>query len=410
MKRAMVVSVGTGTGPDTDIVEPLVKSIGDSNPNYLVLLASDASHTHAEAVRSQLGLGNDTASVVRISDPDSVEVAFRESLAVIRDLMDRGFAANEITVDYTSGTKAMTAGLVLAATSCECAALKYITGKREHGRVVPGTERFLSISPAAVLAHQRLQLAQQFMLALEFDTALEVIERINPALLDERDLRLKEDLRYLARAYSHWDKFDHKRFMGEYGKISFQGRETQPFRLVRCHPARVLDIGKDIAAGRFSDDLLADLYNNAYRRFWQGKYDDCVARLYRVTEGLAQKALKERGIDTSDVQIELLPRDNAEWLSTKRSASGKVQLGLQDAYELLIRLDHPLGQAFKTNDGLRGCLQARNDSILAHGLKPVEETMAQGLLERVRSLAAVAINNFEQRCRDLQFPWIEREE
>ena len=56
MARALVLTVGTGTRPDVNIVNPLVKTVRDSAPEFTVLVASSVSRKFAEQVVSQAGL------------------------------------------------------------------------------------------------------------------------------------------------------------------------------------------------------------------------------------------------------------------------------------------------------------------------------------------------------------------
>lgn len=406
MQQAMIVGVGTGTGPDSDIVAPLVKSIRNSNPNFLILVASEVSRSHAEKIRQMIGFDDSNSSIVVLSDHDSLEVTFQESATAIRTLVDRGFTSDEIIADFTSGTKAMSAGLTIAASMYACGSLKYVTGKRKGGVVVPGTERFLSVSPAAILARQNLNTAAQFIRQLQFAAARNILDSTNHAYLDERDRQLLHDLQGIASAYEQWDRFEHKRFGGEYSKITFSDSATGPFQLRHIHPNRIVDIGKAIERNDFSDDLCADLYNNAVRRFNEGKLDDCVARLYRLVEMLAQKALASHGVNTSSIDPSKLPAKVQAWLESKRGYGQQIQLGLRDDYELLVQMEHPLGLAFADNKSLGGLLQTRNNSILAHGFNPVGQSAADSFKGNVRKLAENLVENFEQRCSELQFPWL----
>jgi len=43
MKRALILTVGTGTRPDTNIVRPLVKTIRHSHPDFVAFVASSMS-------------------------------------------------------------------------------------------------------------------------------------------------------------------------------------------------------------------------------------------------------------------------------------------------------------------------------------------------------------------------------
>ncbi|MDD4401595.1 MAG: hypothetical protein PHI24_06885 [Desulfitobacteriaceae bacterium] len=64
-----------------------------------------------------------------------------------------------------------------------------------------------------------------------------------------------------------------------------------------------------------------------------------------------------------------------------------LQLPLFKAYELLNELDHPLGKAFaERQKRMLDLVEIRNNSIFAHGLKPVEPQKADDFYKFVCEL------------------------
>jgi len=108
---------------------------------------------------------------------------------------------------------------------------------------------------------------------------------------------------------------------------------------------------------------------------------------------LAQLALAQRhGIAGTDtVPLERIPESLREsW--RYRAESGTLRLGLQDAFELLDALGDEAGKTFKAmglHDREGSPLTARNQSILAHGFKPVGERVFQTLWD-----AAIRLGGF----------------
>lgn len=101
-----------------------------------------------------------------------------------------------------------------------------------------------------------------------------------------------------------------------------------------------------------------------------GRYDDAVARAYRVIEWTAQWILKTRaGLDTAD-----LPADKASGL-VQPSRDGKYQAGLFAAWQLVQTHTGGAGARFFADhgSGLLSQLLKRNQSILAHGFRPVSQ-------------------------------------
>ena len=91
MKRALILTVGTGTRPDTNIVRPLVKTIRHSHPDFLALAVSPASRPFAEAIVQEIPLSIDRFQIVQLTAPDDIKCVFQEVNGIIRQLRDRGF-------------------------------------------------------------------------------------------------------------------------------------------------------------------------------------------------------------------------------------------------------------------------------------------------------------------------------
>jgi len=406
-RRGMVVTVGTGTRPDVDMSEPLSKSIREANPDMVVLVFTEGSRETAQRIKERVGGPPPMWLEECLSNGDDIEEAFHASVRAIRRLMDLGLSAEAITADYTSGTKAMTAGLALAAVTLRCGSLRYIAGRRKAGVVVSGTERFAVTPPSAVLALLNLSLAEEMIRSLQFDAAQRLCEGVNVHLLLEEDRRRKEALLLVAQAYGAWDRFQHHK-----AKDLFEKAKGLPvpeaFQVGSEVLQRLRGLGDAAHQGRFSDDLLAELLANACRRMLEGRWDDAVGRLYRSAEFLAQKALKERyGQDTGDLDPSRLPEEARAALGPLQSSpEDKVLLGLEKAYRLLEALGHPMGQKFKE---LRGLLQERNQSLLAHGTRPVKEESARHFLRVLVALGEQEVPDLRQRVHALQFPWLRKQ-
>ncbi|MBW1953416.1 MAG: TIGR02710 family CRISPR-associated protein [Deltaproteobacteria bacterium] len=407
-RRALLVTVGTGTRPDVNIVRPLVKTIRDSRPDFLVLLVTEASLNHGQEILSQLNWPQDAQMTVLLKDFDDFQAVFREVNQVFRRLNELGFAPEEVQVDFTSGTKAMSSGAVSAGIFHQCESLKYITGERRHGVVVDNTEKFITVQPAAIYARHDLRLARELILRLRFATAEEILRDLNPNLLDAEEQELHRNLRRVTHAYRAWDMFHHTDCRSRFDKVSWEVLRGEPFR-----PSAAALTLLDRLAGREeqsrSEALLLDLYNNACRRGLEGKFDDAVARLYRAAELLAQQLLSgpPYHLNSSDLDLTRVPASLRDLLERSRDdTDGKIKIGLHLDYLLLAELGHPVGRAFMENKPLRNRLSERNQSILAHGLKPVTQSLFNRLKSDLVSLISTVIPDFESQAAQTQFPWL----
>jgi len=407
MKRALIVTVGTGTRPDVDIVRPLVKTIKDSRPDFLVMAVTAASREHGERIAKELGIreDKDEFQMVTLEGFDDFQRVFRDLNEVHRDLARRGYSPEEIQLDFTSGTKAMSSGAVCSAIYNQCQSFKYVTGDRRNGVVVDDTERFLSFSPNEIYALHDMKLAQTLIYRLRFATAAEILSNINRRTISPCDQQEVQDLMAVTRVYRAWDLFDHATAINVIKTINWGSmlvREFQPGEAA-------LDLLNRLGSSSTGEtgDLLVDLYNNSIRRGIEGKYDDAVARLYRAVELLAQSILNRTyGIKSNDVDLTLIPDTMRSTLEQHRSEDGVIRIGLVLNYKVLAALGDPVGAHFMSSDRLQGRLKERNVSILAHGTTPVSKRLFKSLLSDVCSLIQVSISDFSNRSGDCQFPWL----
>src|SRR5690606_31357914 len=143
-KKLMFITVGVGGTNGEDIAHALFYTIKHCNPDVVVFLASNESW---DKVSFHLlpNLENWRKNLVVekkiIGEIDDFELLHNEFYRIIRSYFKKGYQKENSIADYTSGTKAMSAAIVSSAILNKIDTLTYVTGKREKGRVVSGTER-----------------------------------------------------------------------------------------------------------------------------------------------------------------------------------------------------------------------------------------------------------------------------
>lgn len=207
-RRALLLTVGTGddTRLEESLYAPLLKSI-DSEPwTRVLLLPSESTFAHAEEIarrRPDLDVKIRPLSNAGIeNDPDACYSHFDHHIGCLRA---EGFTAADMVADFTRGTKAMSAALVLAAARHDIPVLRYIAGDRDvRGMVVAGSEEIVAISPAIAAAHKQLDMALQFVHRGNFAGALALLPADDavfltwPSTLRERALALRPALDFYA--------------------------------------------------------------------------------------------------------------------------------------------------------------------------------------------------------------------
>jgi CRISPR-associated protein (TIGR02710 family) len=315
-------------------------------------------------IPTQAGLRDDQYEVVRVPADDLDEV-FRILRDTIQNLGQR-FPGARLLADYTGGTKTMTAGLVSAALESDGVELQLVTGSRaDLIKVRSGMEAVTQANVERVRLERAMRPYVDAWRRFAYAEAYQGLA----ALPQPRDRALAARLallRDLSRGLDAWDRFEHGAALDLLEPYRPRiGASWSPL-LMALKRLTTPDEGQEPAR-------LLDLWRNAERRAAQGRYDDAVARVYRLLEWSAQWLLRSRyGIDTGDVPPEQVPPH----MSLTPNDKGRIQIGLMAAWELLAHQqpDGPAGALFRAErDLLRDWLHMRNQSILAHGFRSVAE-------------------------------------
>jgi CRISPR-associated protein (TIGR02710 family) len=326
----------------------------------------------------------------------------RHLAAEVEQWLARG-ESFQVVIDFTGGTKCMSAAMALQARRWRCA-FSYVGGSERTkggvGVVVSGAEKVVhEVNPWDALGYQAVE---DFVVLFDqraFQAAARVVEVAKKHVSRPDRKRGLAVLERLAKAFDAWDRFDHRSSANAFDDVEKSANDLravlgpQKADAVLDSIKHLLDHLDALCGSRTaSRHHVLDLLANAKRRREEGRLDDAVARLYRAIEAMAQVALEERhGIESTErIPLHRIPEElRAKWIS--RANEGVVALGLQDAYALLASLNDPLAAKFR-DLGLhdtKSPLVTRNRSILAHGFERVSEASCDKLWEAALSLASL---------------------
>lgn len=384
-KKVLIMTLGTGaTG--ADIAHGLFFSIKDSNPNLLLLIVSQKSFkttlTHLKNLIQQDQLQIELVEKI-IDEVNDLETLHFEYTNLINDLLKQGYSLNKITVDYTSGTKAMSAALVSAAVETRVGFLSYVYGERgEGGRVKSGTERRNSLSPNKFYSRDFFKKAVDLFNNYRYANCIEVLtsHEFHPEYQKKVGMLLK-----LARMFDAWDKFNFTNAFEISRTINLD--ELKEFNLKGKFETDFIPLLTKLKEKNLSIEKLGDLIANAERRYTEGKYDDAVARLYRALEMLGQIEFeKEFKCSTSDVNAENIPINLIDDVKITYTdfKDGKIKIPLFGVFEVLSEVGNEIGIMFKNQlESFKLILSLRNNSILAHGTAALKQNDFNKALELV---------------------------
>lgn len=293
-------------------------------------------------------------------DLDGAVAIMLETMAGLR----RRFPDAPLVADYTGGTKTMTAALVIAALESDGVELQLVTGARaDLVKVFDGSQSGLRVSAEGIRLRRAMAPYRAAWQRFAYGEAADGLAalRVPSAHALRAELQIARDL---SHAFDAWDRFDHAAALGqlEVYRPRLGAAGAPYFTALKVLTADPGDLRRTPAR-------LWDLWLNAQRRAAQCRYDDAVARGYRLLEWTAQWLLNTRGIDTGDLREDQIPAG----LAIHPGADGKRQAALRNAWELAAH--HLGGEVLRFVQAERNCLldhlHKRNYSILAHGDLPI---------------------------------------
>lgn len=410
----LILSVGTS-------YEPLILNISLLKPKKILFLYTKQTEKTLNKIVNFLKLDADAYQKNIVEATDSLSIYHEIKKAYVSWNRPK-----KVYIDFTGGTKTMSAAAALAGSLINVQ-LVYV-GTEEYladfRKPLPGSENLYYIdNPVEIFGD------------LELEKVFALIERFNYAGAAEKLFSLKENIPdplnrqqinfvyLLVKVYEYWDALEFeqaekmmeellrelKRDYRMYKNLlmmDFQTTLNNQYRLLvqlKKIPALIQEKKQQevLKSRSMMIALMFTLYENAVRREMQEKYDMATLLLYRLLEMIEQKRLMNynlfvsrpdynlmdftaaseayKGLEKQD-QIELLKAKNAELkgeLFRKREKDFLPNpIALLDGYLLLAALGDMIITGKKENEisrlrHIRAMVSLRNNSIFAHGLGPV---------------------------------------
>ena len=410
-RKALVLTVGTGNFDDIErtLLAPVLRSVECGQWGRVVLLPSRETEELARALRERIPSPGITIDPLpERGQENDADACFGHFDQVLEQLGADGFEPVDIVTDFTRGTKAMSAALVLAAIGRDIPILRYVHSEQrdKRGMVVPGTERIGEIRTTLATARRLLDRAGHLMRRGDFSAVIELLPDLNrpfAGLFPKRFRVEAEALRAAAEVYAAWDRLDYAsavEIIERRGPDAVKAGEfaTTPTMLRwLTRLAQKPDQEEREAMAHYLRRLVCDLLANAERRLRDRHFEDTLLRAYRVLELIGQIRMFSHGYDSAslppdDVRIEafrkhLRKRKSHDFGRNK----GKLTAPRELAARFLKRLGDPLASRLLQFDTRHGesPTRGRNHSILVHGFTataPPEDTPLRNVLIDLESL------------------------
>ena len=414
----LIISVGVS-------YEPLVLSIKLFAPKRILFLYTELTmetlnkvvkYCDLEAVRYEKRLVHET---------DPIDI-YRE----IKQAYLSWGRPEKMHIDFTGGTKAMSAAAAMAASMIDVQMVYIGTNQylSDFRKPYPGSEHLYYIeNPLTVFGDLEVERAMVLFDKANFSGAREKLEILKETIPDPQ---LRQQLSFIhltAVLYEYWDALDfsnawetakklnreldrdsrlHKTYvMMDYraqlktqeeilerlNEVSGMIKEKKPFAVLQNRACMI--------------PLMFTMYSNACLREQQEKYDMATLLLYRLLEMIEQRRLALYGLYVSKMDYgnikfrsaeqlplnELEPSKKRDWLKEEvyqikssmfRNDVGKYlpdQVSLLEGFMILSALHDPIIQVSNGNQmeklkRIRAMVFLRNNSIFAHGLGPVSQS------------------------------------
>lgn len=362
MPTLLIVTVGGSP-------EPIIQSITDYQPDFVVFVTSAITATNKTSSTTQVTTDilpavsdyTHTHSVVSV-DPDNLMDVYAKCRAVVMQYIN----THSVIADYTGGTKSMSAGLVLVMRQYPNVSLSLVAGVRKALANEYKAPVSSVMQPMALLhVERRLQHIATLFDMFEYQAAAASAQQFLRIAGLNQQRAWWQTLHHLLNGYAFWDNFEHEKALDT----------LQPYlpSLDKARWSALLAVNNK---GKVTEyELVHDLLANASRRAIQKRYDDATARVYRALEALAQIRLRTTyNVDTAKVPQEVITRYAKGEIPAKFAQVDHVEAGMFNAYELLMLFGDAVGPCWQTHQRvILNSIQARNNSILAHGFQPVSQ-------------------------------------
>ena len=408
--KVLVLTVGTGNVDrlEETLFQPLEKSLKDGNWKEAVLLPSTITEDNAAKFRNRMhDYSIQILPLPEEGQENDVDACFSHFDRVLTTFRERGYNSESITPDFTRGTKAMSAALVLAAVRHKIPTLRYIQGARDsRGTVLGGTEEVSEVSTGRATIRRQIDDALQLMRTGAFAAVRELLPDVDKSQLAEILVpeEFKDEisrLRRLAAFWSAWDRLDYKaatQCANELDPSDAKKLKEEVTRVKRL--AEQPDSDNHAAMAEWLRWVTADLLANGCRRIGHHQFEDAILRAYRVLELIGQFRLFAKGYDSAGLNPEdpeinkfqkYLKKTKSEDFGTRKKNGREVLTASKMLVARFLKhLGDPFGEKLVKFDNDTSEVKAshRNLSILIHGFSvaDLDEKSLSDLYKRIKAL------------------------
>ncbi|MCX8108536.1 MAG: TIGR02710 family CRISPR-associated CARF protein, partial [Verrucomicrobiae bacterium] len=277
--EAVLISVGGAQ-------QPVLKALDWYRPQHVWYFCSKNTRPTADQIQQTLKW-HPAPRFIEVDNPDELGPCYRELRRKIHDILEETHVNPEqVVVDYTGGTKTMSAALVLVAVE-RFKHFNYVSGEQREnggvGRVISGTEKAVrQPNPWTELAIREIERSRDLWADCQFEVAAKVLRAVAERVQRRKTFEALADLADGMAARHRLDFPAAKRLLSPLvGKLPqlYDGRNDHGL-IEFVNAAK--NLCQECTSQRANDTLLRELLDNAIRTARQSRYEDAAGRLYRA--------------------------------------------------------------------------------------------------------------------------------
>ena len=410
--KVLFLIVGMGNKKDPKYPESylrlLRKAVDSTDAGNIILLPSGSSKENAERIKTEY----ESSRTVFVQDLPERSMEFDADAcyeffeSLFRSRFREGFSAENFIIDFTHGTKAMSAALYAIGMRYRVSDFHYIRRNNDKdGNLIDG-ETVKNFDASYARGLSVLDQCKTLFKAWQFSAATALLSIEKPKKTLKQTF---EHVKMLADFYSAWDRLDYKTAaencpvfeMPLFGFATSSAVQNWIKTLAKpivepdeknfeVLPQSVLNENAETAL-----NMMLDLYANGLRRLEAGQYEDAGIRAYRIAEMMGQYYLFKAGyisnhMSSSDSTVHAF----AENIHLRKNEKADIYppFGRKQVIEFLDYIKHPKVEYLRSID--TKIADIRNNSILIHGyasrVKDIQDlkNIFNSLTEQLRQLSA----------------------
>ncbi len=383
--KILFLIVGTGNPNDPEGYKRLLrKAIDETGAGNVVLISSGESAKTAEEIKNNY-VDKVRAYVAGLPEQgmevDNVDKCYKFLDELFNDVIHKnGFTPEDIVVDFTHGTKVMSAALYAVGMRHNVSNFHYIKRNNdEKGNLIAG-ETIQKTDAAYARELEILKQCRILFKTWQFSAAKSLLSIKKPENDEQKELF--SNIEKLADFYSEWDRMDYaaaERVALDINLPAFGFSATSAvrkwvkgltFSFYEYDPKTCTMPTKEqlVQNAKTAINMMFDLYANGLRRLESGLFEDASIRAYRMAEMLGQiymllSGYKNDELSDSDANV----RDFAQKNGLRRQEGNDFlpPIGRKKVIDFLRRIGkQKYADILKNAEEL---VEKRNNSILIHG-------------------------------------------